>query len=148
METLKEMLIRHEGWRAKPYRDSNGFLTIGCGHNISANGLPDNMLLHLKEKGMITDEMINELLEKDIEIAKASCLLLYPRFNSFTENRKSALIDFLFNVGIGTAKKFVRTNKYINMGFWIQAAKSLEKSLWYRQVKKRGIEIVNLISRG
>lgn len=148
METLKEMLIRHEGWRTKPYRDSNGFLTIGCGHNISANGLPEYIRRYLKENGSITNEMVNELLENDIKIAKDACLRLYPRFNSFTENRKNALIDFLFNVGIGTAKKFERTNQYINMGFWTQAANNLKKSLWYRQVKKRGIEIVDLISRG
>ncbi|HAX18374.1 MAG TPA: hypothetical protein DCY00_07265 [Actinobacteria bacterium] len=92
--------------------------------------------------------MINELLEKDIKIARDACLILYPMFNSFSENRKNALIDFLFNVGLGGAKKFKNTNKYINMGFWAQAAKNLKKSLWHRQVKKRGTEIVNLISKG
>lgn len=36
--TLEERLILHEGIRAKPYKDTLGIWTIGCGRNMEGNG--------------------------------------------------------------------------------------------------------------
>jgi len=145
VESLKEMLIRHEGKRYKPYYCSGKRLTIGIGHNISDNGLPKDIKMYLNKNGRITEEMVEILYQIDLEIAIHGCLRLYPKFKTFTEGRRNALINFLFNVGIGTAKTFVNTNRYINNGFWEQASLNMKKSKWFKQVKSRGVEIVNLI---
>lgn len=39
METLKERIKRHEGYRGGPYRDTKGKLTIGYGRNLDAKPL-------------------------------------------------------------------------------------------------------------
>ena len=148
METLKEMLTRHEGRKNKPYYCSNHKKTIGIGHNIDANGLPKDIQDYLGKNKKITDEMIDRLFDGDVSIAKRDCLLLYPNFNNFSEARQNALIDFLFNVGHTTAKTFKNTNKLINEGKWKEAAENMEKSLWYKQVKSRGEDIVNMIEEG
>jgi len=148
METLKEMITRHEGKRAIPYKCTAGKLTIGIGHNIDANGLPNDIQRFLAIHGRITEEMIDRLYEIDVSTAIENCLELYSDFNNFSEVRKMALIDFMFNVGEDTADDFIGTNVHINNGEWEEAANHLKKTLWYKQVGKRGKEIVEMIKNG
>jgi lysozyme len=147
-EELKQLLIKHEGKKNTAYYCSAGKLTIGIGHNIDANGLPPNIESFLNNNGYITDEMIDELLEIDVNNAVNDCQKLYPLFDLFSDNRQMALIDFLFNVGLSTALQFKNTNKAINEEKWEDAAKGFEKSLWYKQVGKRSREIVKMIREG
>lgn len=148
IEELKEMLTRHEGKFDTIYRCPAGKNTIGVGHNIDANGLPEDIESYLNENGFITVEMISTLLEMDISISADDCRLLYPEFESFSDKRQMALIDFVFNVGRTTAKSFKNTNKAINEERWDDAANNFEKSLWYKQVGHRSKEIVEMIRNG
>lgn len=148
IDKLKEMLRRHEAWRNKPYKCSEGKNTIGVGRNFDANPLPPDIKKYLAEHGEITDEMIVLLLDIDIAAALKDCRKLYPEFNGFTENRQVALADFLFNVGFRTASKFEVTNKAINDGRWDDAAKGLTNSRWFKQVGVRGPEVVKLVKDG
>jgi lysozyme len=148
-DKLKDMLIRHEGKRNRPYKDSQHIATIGIGHNIEASPLPPDIAEFLIENGRITDEMVFKLLDNDVQTAELSCKRLYPDFDEFTENRQNALIDFIFNVGEGTALKFKKTNVYINNGEWRAAADEMKNSDWYHQVQKeRSDEIISLIRFG
>lgn len=144
-ENLRAMLIRHEGYRKTPYRCPSGYRTIGIGHNYDANPLPDDMQKHLNLYGFITERMIERLYQADVEIAGEACRELYPDFYAFTEDRRQALIDFVFNVGEFKAKTFVSTNRAINEQRWQDAANGLRKSLYYRQVGKRGEEIARML---
>lgn len=147
-EGLKDLLIRHEGVRLKPYLCPADKRTIGIGHNYDANPLPDVVAHHLDVFGSITPEMADQLLEQDIIIASDNCHKLYRDFDNFSERRRWALIDFMFNVGLRVARTFENTNRAINRGDWEGAAKGFEKSLWFRQVSHRGPEIVSMIREG
>ena len=146
--SLREMLEQHEGRKKKVYRCTAGKRTIGVGHNIDAKGLPPDIEAYLDDYGEITDEMIDILLDDDIEDAITDCKRLYPAFESFTEPRQDALLDFLFNVGYGTAKTFKTTNGYINAGEWEKASESLLASLYAKQVKGRAKEIAEMLREG
>ena len=148
LEDLKKLLIKHEGYKKEPYRCSANKLSVGVGHNVDANGLPEDIQAYLDENGFITDEMIDLLLETDISIAAADCRELYPNFDLFSDNRQMALIDFLFNVGRSTASSFKNTNRAINEERWSDAADNFTKSLWYKQVKNRAVTIVSMIRKG
>ncbi len=145
---LKELLINHEGKKLKPYRCTAGKLSIGIGHNIDANGLPSDIQAYLDEYGEITDEMVDILFDIDSQNAMNDCRKLYPSFDSFSDNRQMALIDFLFNVGYVTARTFKNTNKAINEERWEDAGNNFINSLWYKQVGNRGKDIVSLIKEG
>ena len=140
-DKLKEMLIKHEGYRTSIYKDSRGIATIGVGHNLISNPLPENMAEYLHDHGEITIEMLEELFESDVEKAEASCKRLYVHFPDISENRQNALIDFVFNVGEGTARTFKKTNACINASDWDGAAGNMEDSQWFVQVKGRAKEI-------
>lgn len=131
---LRKTLIRHEGKTNKPYRCTKGHRTIGIGRNMDVKPLPRAIRLFLDEHGYITEEHINALFATDIMDAMSGCIDLYPDFNAFSENRKIALIDFMFNVGYGTARKFKVTNSYINAGNWLAASEEIRQSLYYTQL--------------
>jgi GH24 family phage-related lysozyme (muramidase) len=59
-----------------------------------------------------------------------------------------ALIDFVFNVGAGTALKFRKALEAIYEGDWNKAADEFQDSKWFKQVGDRGPEIVNMIREG
>ena len=146
--TVQKLIGFHEGRRRRPYRCPAGHMTIGIGHNCDVNGLPADMKQELARTGQITDEMIDTLYRADEYSAICACRRLYDNWDEVDEVRQMALIDFVFNVGEGTAQDFVITNCAIESGDWEGAAHGLENSRWYRQVGQRGPRIVGMIRTG
>ncbi len=145
---LKEMLIRHEGLRLKPYHCPAGKLTIGVGWNLEANKLPPDIASYFRMNGEITEEMADRLLDISIETATKQCQSLYMGFDGYPEARRFALIDFVFNVGVGTALEFRKMRAAISMQDWNKAADEMVDSDWFKQVGTRGPEIVGMVRMG
>lgn len=156
--TIYSLLEKHEGRKHKPYRCTGGKRTIGIGHNFDDNPLPPHIADYLKKNGQITDDMVDELLETDILHATADCCVLFPGFDSFSERRKMALVDFVFQLGFNRARngfpKFVHN---INTGKWEAAAAELKYvdgkkqdklSDYWKETKGRAMEIVRMIEEG
>jgi lysozyme len=147
-DRLKDMLIRHEGWKNRPYTCPAGHKTIGVGFNMEVNIMPSDIASHLRLKGYLPDDMINRLLDISIDTAVMNCKEIYKGFDDFSENRQLALIDFLFNVGAGTALRFKKMRQAIKEGDWNRAADEMIDSAWFKQVKGRATEVVDLVRRG
>jgi len=105
--TIEEFIEKHEGRRKKPYKCSAGANTIGVGYNFDANPLPKNIADYLKAHGEITDAMIAQLLKESILTAVLDCGDLFPDFDNFSDNRRMALIDFVFQLGKHRASQFI-----------------------------------------
>jgi len=146
--TLYEFIEKHEGRRKKPYKCPAGKLTIGVGHNMDANPLPPDIQQYLAQHGYITDEMIDRLLNTDIRHAVADCQVIFPAFNTFSDNRRMALIDFVFQLGFTGARRFTRSVNAINAEKWDDAARYMGESLWARQTPSRAKEVIDLIREG
>ena len=144
---LREMIKEHEGLRVCPYLCPAGKMTIGYGWNLD-NQLPPETSSYYHLHGKITEDMADSLLNISIDNATRQAMSLYPGFPRFTENRRNALIDFVFNVGAGTALKFKNMRAAIEREDWISAADHMVDSLWYRQVKGRARRIVEMIRNG
>jgi lysozyme len=147
-DILKARLKEEEKVVNEIYKCAAKKNTIGCGHNCDANPLPLDMQSFLESNGHITDEMIDTLLDHDIDIAEAGARKLFPEFDELTKNRQAAIVDLIFNMGLGTFSKFTRTIGAIRQHNWDAAAANLQKSKWYAQVKSRGPKVVNLIISG
>lgn len=128
------IIKRHEGYRDQPYRCTAGALTIGWGHNMDAHPLPAPVLLNLDTLGRITTADAELLLDQGMLRAEHDCRRIFPGFETFSDNRKAALVDWLFNLGRPRALKFVRTIHLINTGRWEEAAEAMRQSKWYRQL--------------
>jgi lysozyme len=145
---IAQFITKHEGRKNKPYKCPAGKNTIGVGWNFDANPLPQHIADYLKENGKITDAMIDYLLRISITNAVLDCEKIFPEFNNFTDNRRMALIDFVFQLGAGGARKFVHAIAAINTGRWEDAAKEMLDSRWAKQVPKRAKEVIELIEEG
>lgn len=146
-ETLQQMIERHEGRRYKLYKCSANADTIGVGHNL-INGLPPHIEEYFRANKKITDDMVDELLETDIRHAIADCRVLFPEWDSFSERRKMALTDFVFQLGFTRARKFIHSIACINTGRWEKAGEQMRKSKWAEQTPNRAKEIIEMIEEG
>lgn len=144
--TLKDLLIKQEGVRKKPYECSLNHLTIGVGHLMS-NGMPPDIDNHLKQKGYITDEMIDTLLEADIRHTVADARALFDNYDTYSENRKNGLASWVFQLGYRGVKGFKNSVKAVNEERWGDAAHLMEQSLWFKQTPKRAKEVIKLITK-
>ena len=134
MDKLKEQLIRHESLELKPYRCTSDKLTIGVGRN-------------LEDVGITQDEAMY-LLENDLKNVKSQILKEYPWTSYLDEVRFAALTNFVFNVGIGTASKFVNAMGLLKDGSYDMAADEFLNSRWAKQVGQRAIDVTEQIRTG
>jgi len=132
--SLIEQLKRHEGLKLKPYKCTADKLTIGVGRNLEDVG--------------ISEEEAEMLLQNDINRATKQILAEFPWTRELDEVRFSALINFTFNVGIGTVGKFVNAMALLKAGSYDMAADEFLQSRWAKQVGQRAIEVTEQIRTG
>ena len=93
-----DLIKEYEGIRFKPYRDCVGLFTVGVGHLIGdGTVLPDswNRTFTLKE--------VNDLLVADVRKFELG-LARYVNVE-LSQNQYDAIIDFCFNLGLGTFQR-------------------------------------------
>jgi lysozyme len=140
MEDVKKMVIRHEGVRNEPYKDSLGLWTVGVGHLIGdGKSLPDSY------KRKFSNEEVMNLFEEDfahhVKIAEKT-----PSYDKANEGGKAAFIDLAFNMGKWWPK-WPGTKAKLEDGDFAGAADGLENSKWYTQVGNRAKTIVALVEQ-
>ena len=131
---LIRQLKRHEGMKLKPYTCTAGKLTIGIGRNLDDVG--------------ISEDEAETLLRHDIIEATDQLLNAFPWMGALNDARASAMINFTFNVGIGTVKKFKQTMEYMKNCDYENAATALLDSRYAKQVGSRANEIAEQIRTG
>lgn len=147
--TLKEFITADEGRSLTPYKCPAGAWTIGVGHNMDAKPLPADIASHLHKHGSITVEMADRLLEADIREATADARVLYKNFDTISQARQFALVNFLFQLGFHRARGFKKANKAINDEDWPSASRELLDSSWARrQTSKRARRIAKMVLEG
>jgi lysozyme len=130
LETLEQMIERHEGYRATPYIDSVGVQTIGIGHNLHKP---------------LTRAAVLQILRDDLADATNECLHAFPWMADLTEPRQRAVINMCFNLGLPRLQKFTKFLAAMELGNYDAAADEMLDSLWAKQVKNRAFELADLI---
>lgn len=137
--SVMSMIKVHEGVRTRPYKDSLGLWTVGVGHLIG-----DGRSLPPEYNREFSMDEIDRIFAKDYAHHKKAAEKI-PGYDKLDEKGKAALIDLTFNMGPAWYKKWPRLQESLKEGDTEAAASSLENSLWYRQVGRRGPTIVSLI---
>lgn len=152
MLDMAEMITRlklHEGCSLKPYICPAGKLTIGIGHNVEANPLTSEELRVVGDwKHGITREAAHYLCKNDIERCIKELKKHLKFFDDLDNERKYALIDLCFNLGINKLLTFKKTLASIACGNYRKAAEQLLQSKYASQVGKRAKRIAKLIETG
>lgn len=131
---LRELLLKHEGFRQFPYRCTAGKLTIGIGRNLEDNGI------------LLDESLI--LLENDIQNTERLLLKAFPTYARMNDARKVALLDMAFNMGINRFMTFKKMLAALEAGDWHTAVKKGFNSKWAAQVGNRAHDDMYLIEQG
>ncbi len=134
MSTLAERLELAEGNIPYVYQDGEGYWTIGVGRMV------DKRL----GGGLSVDER-QYLLNNDIKNKTADCQKLFADFDSFSQSRREALIELMFNIGYEKLSTYDRLIAQVNKQDWSGVQANIRGwTRWAAQVKEvRANRIIN-----
>ncbi len=130
-QRLLNRIVKNEGVRLKPYRDSLGFLTVGIGRNLDGKG--------------ITRDEAYTLLNNDLCNCIADLNRNIPWWKRLNDLRQEVLIEMCFQLGISGLLKFKEFLFQLERGTFVEAAKEMRDSLWYKQTPERTEELAKII---
>lgn len=147
-DALKKELLRDEGKRLMPYKDSLGYWTVGVGHLLVGDELKKFVDQETgKPRRALTEAECGDLLMGDIIDAENKLNRILPGWRALDDVRQRALLNLAFNLGY-KLKEFRRFLNAVQREDWGSAGNSLRASLWWKQVKTRGPRIVYMIKTG
>lgn len=129
---LLEDLKQAEGFRRQAYKDTRGFWTAGYGHFLDQS----------KDWTGITFDQstIDNWLSTDVDTAQASCRSLVEWPSLDFDARQNAVVELVFNMGIGTWRGFALTRACLAHQQWQMAYDDLLDSRWAHQVQPNGFD--------
>lgn len=137
IDGLKNNIKQAEGFRSAAYVDPLGYWTIGYGRMI------DKRL-----NGGITEQEADLLLENDINRVLRECRDHFSWFKNMSENRKAAIAEMCFQLGLSRLLGFTNMLKCMGNGDYKQAAQEALASKWAGQVPLRAHRIAAMIVNG
>lgn len=131
---LKTLLVKHESFKAFPYTDTTGHLSIGIGRNLSDRGIS------LSEAYVLLDD--------DISYFSNKLNFYLPVMRDLCENRQIALIDMCFSLGVQGFLNFANMIAALNAGDYYLAANEILDSKWAQQCPHRVVALANIVRTG
>lgn len=116
---IHKILEREEGFRANPYRCSNGYPTVGIGQKIGGQN----------------DPLPNFVMPKSVAIEWLECNIrdireeLAPLLTS-TEARQAILISMAYQMGVSGLRNFKKFLSAYASENWSAAAEEMMDSKW------------------
>ena len=131
---LKEIVQdvkKHEGYKAKVYKCTEGYDTIGYGFAVKD--------LHLDEDiaELILMRKLHNLLER--------ILVAFPWFRDIDDRAKLVVINMCYQLGISGFSKFKKTIYLLETEQYEEASVEMLDSLWARQTPNRAKELSSKI---
>ena len=117
IETLTQMIRRHEGTRERAYTDTRGNRTIGVGFNLEradARQTIQNFGLNYNEvyngRQELSEAQVNTLLQRDIRTATQTArnYLGQESFTNLPQEAQNIITDMAFNLGANRLRGFRR----------------------------------------
>ena len=126
------LIKRHEGLRLKPYKDTEGVLTVGYGHNLERE---------------ITEIEAERLLKIDLQMAETDCNKFHW-YHALDEVRQGVILNMVFNLGLTRFSGFKKTIGFIENGQYFMAATEMLDSKWAKQVGRRAVDLSYMMRTG
>ena len=128
------LTMDNEGYREGVYLDSLGYPTTGYGFCLDYS---------------VTYKSVKEWHESKFREMYSRAEADYEKYNFGLDIvRRAAVVDLLYNLGPNKFSKFNRFITALRDRDFVAAVGSLENSLWYKQVGRRGPRITKLIRDG
>lgn len=131
-QDIVESIKKHEGFRSKVYKCTEGYDTIGYGFAI---------------KDLIIEEDIATLiLMRKVKTLLERIIIAFPWFKDIDDKAKTVVVEMVYNLGVRGFSKFKKTIYYLETEQYKEASVEMLDSLWARQVKGRAKELSNQIA--
>jgi len=140
-EIIKEDLVRHEGYIREIYLDSEGYATFGVGHLVVETDPEYTWPIGTP----VTDERILNAFDEDFLDALEDAESLVEGLYNHPDNVIRVLVNMAFNLGRTRLRGFKNMLAAVERHDYGTAADEMVDSKWYRQVKRRGVELVNVM---
>ena len=145
----EQRFILHEGLRLQPYYCSKKKLTIGIGRCVETNPFTAEELKVVGDwKHGITRGIAVYLLHNDIKRIYFELKKKIDFFDMLDDERKYALTDMAFNMGVDGLLKFKKMLNYMKNQHFKRAADECLNSQYASQVGKRALRIAETIRTG
>lgn len=151
IEALIADLVRDEGLRLRPYRDTEGLLTIGVGRCLDTSPLTADELAHIGHdcrSRAITETQAKYLLAQSIDATLADLDRELPWWRDLDEVRQRVLANMAYNLGIRGLMGFRNTLSAVRRGDYAIAATGMIGSKWARQVGARADRLAVMMREG
>ena len=133
VEQLRDTLKVDEGCVNSIYLDHLNLPTLGIGHLI--NEWDEE---YGKPVGTpVSEERVNELFEKDVQVTLEECEQLFGNFQELPEEVQQILANMMFNLGRPRLSKFRKLCKAVAERNWQECAAQMHDSKWRTQVPNR-----------
>jgi|TARA_R100001129_G_C5197253_1_gene212634 lysozyme len=133
IDKLREELKRDEGCVHSVYLDHLNLKTVGIGHLLTEWDEEYDKPVGTE----VSEERVNELFAKDIDVTIDECKVLYEHFDDLPEEAQRIIANMMFNLGRPRLSKFKKMREAVMDANWIEAAIQMEDSLWAKQVPNR-----------
>jgi len=133
-QKLRNLILRHESYKQFVYSDTTGHITIGIGRNLSSRGISQSEALML--------------LDDDILYFSSKLSQLCSYFDALDDNRKIALIDMCFNIGINSFLNFHDMHNALENKDYEKASEAMLASEWANQVGQRAVTDAYIMKTG
>ena len=127
VQSVESMLKQEEGFRAHPYPDTRGNLTIGYGTNISEG-------ITLEEAGFLLTE---RLLQTGKDLA-----LEWPPYSDQPINVRRGLLDMAYQLGVEGVLEFKDMLAAFERGDYPAAKAAALDSSWARETPDRARRVI------
>lgn len=139
IDTIKEDLIKHEGYKDEIYLCSEGVPTFGIGHAIKE----DDPEYTWPVGTPIEKDRIDSAFKADVEDAINDVEILFGDLSNYPDQCNRVLVNMAFNLGRNRLGKFKNMIKAVTENNYSEAANQMVDSVWYNQVGNRSVELEN-----
>ena len=138
IEKLREQLKIDEGCVNSVYLDHLNLPTVGIGHLVTEWDEE-----YEKPVGTeVSEERVNELFEKDVQVTIDECKVLFDDFDDLPEEAKQVIANLMFNMGRPRLSKFFKFREAVRNRDWVESGRQLKDSRYYTQVTARADRLI------
>jgi len=139
-----ELIIKlEEGWVAKPYHCSRGYVTIGYGRKLSNTKYAPLPAIVANEKEEL--EFVRKRINQNItELTKAKPLA----WSKCSPQRQAMLISLCYQLGLTGVLNFKKMWAAIESENFEEASKQMLDSLWAKQTRNRALRHAKTMKEG
>ena len=133
--STRSLLLEQEDMKSTPYKDTEGYWTVGVGHRIT----DEDTIKRLNNGESITysDDQLMNWFKKDVNTATEGAKKNFDGFNSYSPKLQDALISMNYQLGTEGTRKFTDFRTALAKGDYETAKAELDDSDWATQTPSR-----------